>query len=244
MRDASTAFPDAETVGAVVDLAARAPSARNSAPWRWQVAARSLNLHAVPADPDRRDVLLSCGAALHHGTVALAAMGWRAKINRLPDPADRDHLAAIEVSMQSPSELDVTLAAAISARRHTDRGASGSGPIPWGDIAVMGARAARAGVMLRQIIAETQAGPHHDGNAVVVALGTESDDDLARLRAGEAASLVLLSATVMGLAGCPVTQPFEIPGGREAVRTDVFGSDGHPQMLLRLGRAASVGEAQ
>lgn len=243
MADASTAFPDAETVGAVVDLAARAPSARDSRPWRWEVGAHSLNLHAEPADPDRRDVLLSCGAALHHGTVALAAMGWRAKIHRLPDPADCDHIATIEVSVQAPSELDVMLAAAIT-RRCGDRDAHSSGLVPWGDIALMGARAARAGVMLRQIVAEATTEPHDDANVVVVALGTESDDELARLRAGEAASLVLLSATAMGLAGCPVTQPFEIPGGRESLRTDVFGSDGHPQMLLRLVRAASVGEVQ
>ena len=227
------AFPDAETVRAVVDLATRAPSVHNAQPWRWDVGPRILNLFADPSDSDRRDVVLGCGAALHHCTVALAAMGWLATIRRLPDPGDRDHLAAIEVSMQSPSELDVMLAAAIT-RRRTDGGQHGSGPVPWGDIAVMGARAARAGVMLRQIVADADPG-HGDDNAVVV-LGTQSDDELARLRAGEAASLVLLSATAMGLAGFPMTEPFEIPGAREAVRTDVFGSDGHPQMLLRLSR--------
>jgi nitroreductase len=77
-----------------------------------------------------------------------------------------------------------------------------------------------------------------DDNAVMLALGTESDDDLARLRAGEATSLVLLSATAMGLASCPVTEPLEIPETREAVRADVFGTSGHPQMLLRIGWAA------
>jgi nitroreductase len=71
----------------------------------------------------------------------------------------------------------------------------------------------------------------------VVALGTEADDDLARLRAGEATSLVLLSATAMGLASCPVTEPLEIPKTREAVRADVFGTSGHPQMLVRVGWA-------
>ena len=35
---------------------------------------------------------------------------------------------------------------------------------------------------------------------VVLALGTRDDDDLARLRAGEATSLVLLTATALGLA--------------------------------------------
>ena len=74
----------------------------------------------------------------------------------------------------------------------------------------------------------------------MLALGTEADDELARLRAGEATSLVLLSATAMGLATCPVTEPLEIPETREAVRVDVFGSTGHPQMMMRVGWAADA----
>lgn len=76
-------------------------------------------------------------------------------------------------------------------------------------------------------------------NAILLALGTAEDDALARLRAGETTSLVLLSATAMGLATCPVTEPLEIPETRDAVRADVFGTSGHPQMLLRLGWAAT-----
>ena len=71
----------------------------------------------------------------------------------------------------------------------------------------------------------------------MLALGTESDDDRPAPRR-EATSLVLLSATAMGLASCPVTEPLEIPETREAVRADVFGTSGHPQMLLRIGWAA------
>lgn len=80
------------------------------------------------------------------------------------------------------------------------------------------------------------ASPTED-NAVVLALGTEADDPLAQLRAGEATSMVLLTATARGLASCPVTEPLEIPKTREAVRSNVFGTDGYPQMLLRVGWA-------
>ena len=76
-----------------------------------------------------------------------------------------------------------------------------------------------------------------DDNAAILALGTEQDDRLARLRAGEATSVVLLTATAMGLACCPITEPLEIRETRDAVRADVFGSSGHPQMLLRVGWA-------
>ncbi|MBB3602987.1 nitroreductase [Mycolicibacterium sp. BK556] len=299
----SLQFPDHDTVRAVLTLATQAPSVHNSQPWHWRVGPDSLHLYADPsrhlpkADPDRRDLLISCGATLHHCAVALAALGWQPRIRRFPDPADRNHLASIEVFRQRAGELDITLAAAI-ARRRTDRRNYSAWPVPYGDISLMGARAARAGVMLRQldllpeftaIIAEsvrrhaddtdylselsawsgrygslagvparnTPAPDSHAAlparmfagpslaqsispvdNAVLIALGTETDDDLARLRAGEATSLVLLSATAMGLATCPVTEPLEIAETREAVRADVFGTSGYPQMMLRMGWAA------
>lgn len=74
--------PDELTVRAAVSLATRAPSIHNSQPWRWRLADSSVHLLAgtsrlLPVtDPDGRDLLLSCGAALHHLRVALAAEGW------------------------------------------------------------------------------------------------------------------------------------------------------------------------
>lgn len=298
------ALPDPETMRAVLTLATQAPSMHNTQPWRWRVGPDNLSLFADPsrhlrhADPDRRGLLVSCGATLHHCTVALAAMGWHSRLERLPDPADPHHLASFTVGAQPPGELDVTLAGAIG-RRRTDRRTYSSWPVPWGNIALMGARAARAGVMLRQIEPSprlnaliTDAAEAHaydqdylaeltawsgrrgsvagiparnipapqpgaplaarvfpgeglpqpdarpaDDNGVVLVLGTEQDDDLARLRAGEVTSLVLLSATAMGLASCPITEPLEIPETREAVRSDVFGGSGYPQMLMRFGWA-------
>ena len=74
-------------------------------------------------------------------------------------------------------------------------------------------------------------------NAVVIALGTAEDDTMARLRAGEATSLVLLTATALGLASCPITEPLEVAETRAAVQADVFGEEAYPQMLLRIGWA-------
>lgn len=48
---------------------------------------------------------------------------------------------------------------------------------------------------------------------------------------------MLLSATAMGLASCPVTEPLEITSTRDAVRADVFGDSGYPQMIVRVGWA-------
>ena len=247
-------FPDAATLHSVLDLATRAPSVNDAQPWRWRVGHGALDLFADPSryqtrddddhdrDRGRRAELLSCGAALHHCVVALAALGWHATVARLPRGCDSDHLARVEVKAQPADDLDIALASAIGRRRSDPRG-FGPSPVAWGDIAVMGARAARAGVMLRRIDSDDAAlvAPGDD-TSVVLALGTGTDDALARLRAGEACSLVLLSATAMGLASCPVTGSLEVPRTREAVRADVFGGNGHPQIMVRIGWAACDAE--
>jgi nitroreductase len=297
-------FPDAGTIRTVLALASRAPSVHNTQPWRWLVGQESLHLYSVAdrqlpnTDPDGRDLILSCGAALNHCVVAFAAVGWQAKVARLPNPADPSHLAAIELSRSTADPVDIALAAAIP-RRRTDRRHYSSWPVPVGDIALMAARAARNGVTLchvedtdklHEIVTQSVwdhmthdylaeltawsgryasvagvparstpisdpnakipgrlfAGPAlamasgssaADDNAVVLALGTRSDDRLAQLRAGEATSLVLLTATSMGLASCPVTEPLEVADTREAVRSEIFGNGHYPQMLLRVGWA-------
>ena len=63
-----------------VEHALRAPSVHNTQPWRWRVDAPSVHLYSDASrqlpniDPDGRDLMLSCGAALHHCVVALAAV--------------------------------------------------------------------------------------------------------------------------------------------------------------------------
>jgi nitroreductase len=302
----SQQFPDVETIRSALMLAGRAPSVHNSQQWHWRVGGHSLHLYSDPdldlphTDPDARDLMLSCGAALNHCVVAFAALGWQSKIHRFPNAAaEPNHLAAIDLHRYPANEVDVALAAAIP-RRRTDRRHYSSWPVPQGDIALMAARAARAGVMLRRVDAlanlrglVSQAAWRHgndydylgelatwtgryasmagvparntpesdptapiparsfagavltqtpdakaaEDNAVVVALGTVDDDALSRLRAGEATSLVLLTAAALGLATCPITEPLEVPETRAAVRTDVFGAEGYPQMLLRIGWA-------
>ena len=84
-----------------VEHALRGPSVHNTQPWRWRIGADAVHLHAdwtrhlVATDPDRRDLVLSCAAALHHLLVALAARGLEASVDRLPDPDDVGHLATV-----------------------------------------------------------------------------------------------------------------------------------------------------
>lgn len=110
--------PDHRTVFAAVELANHAPSMHNAQPWRWLVGNRSVHLMADHTRrPSAIDLLLSCGAALHHLRVALAALGWETVVHRIPNEHDLDHLAAVEPHPRVPTEQDVALAGTITRRR-------------------------------------------------------------------------------------------------------------------------------
>jgi len=85
-----------------VARATLAPSVHNSQPWSWRIGPRGVDLSTdatrrLPrTDPDGRDQVMSCGAALHHLLVALADAGQGARVRRMPDPTRPHHLATID----------------------------------------------------------------------------------------------------------------------------------------------------
>jgi nitroreductase len=298
---------DLTTARAAIALANRAPSVHNSQPWRWRIGASSIHLfadrsRALPrTDPEGRDLLLSCGAALHHLRVALLAAGLRSEVHRLPDAAHPGHLAALELTPARPMPDDLALAVAIETRR-SDRRMFSAWPVPVELLAVVAAAAADQGARLRYLDRDSERGAvaglvehaaveqaltpglaqevaawtgrtrgsaegvpagnvpaapdgavpvrHFAGaeqpqihlgrdetdGTVLALLGTEHDGPVDRLRAGEALSAALLTATRIGLASDPISQPFEVPSTRAGLRA-ALGDDGEPQVLLRLGWA-------
>ncbi|WP_433567300.1 Acg family FMN-binding oxidoreductase [Nocardia sp. CA-151230] len=131
--------PDPATIRAVVELAARAPSLHNTQPWRWRFDGRRLSLFADAArqlsstDPLGRQLVISCGAMLHHVRTGFADRGWRTDITRVPDQRHPDRLAAIEFRpWHNPPPSIRSLARAIEHRR-TDRLALRA-PHGWGEL--------------------------------------------------------------------------------------------------------------
>ncbi len=298
-----------------VEHAVRAPSVHNTQPWQWRIGRDRVDLFAdtarhLPAtDPDRRDLVLSCGAALHHLTVALAAAGRGVQVLRLPDPEDRLLMATVKLDVGPPDAAAAALFPAI-ARRHTDRRRMSHRPVAVGKVRTLqhvardaGAvlvpvtgpamrhrltlaleeaahrqaaspgyaaelqiwtrrpRGARDGVSATAVAApptglSEPTGLRHfpraelaqplpptghglpDDAAEFLLLTTPTDREVDRLRAGEAASAVLLAATGMGLATTPLSQGTEVAASRELLRR-TLGLPENPQLLLRVGWPAS-----
>ena len=297
-------LPDDRTVATALAQAEQAPSIHNTQPWRWRVGDRSVHLDLDPSraliatDPDQRDLVISCGAALHHLCVAFAALEWSAVVHRLPNPDDPAHLAAVELVPHRSIPLDIALASAIS-RRRSDRRRYSSWPIPAGYLGLVTERAGALGATIklvsdgsrdrltdairkaaawhaadpeylselaiwtgrhgstegvparsapqprpvdelpaRAFAAASLADPAYEpDHAELLVVGTSGDDRLSRLRAGEALSSVLLTATNVGLATCPLTEPLEIPKLRRDVRVGVLNNVAYPQVVIRIGWA-------
>ncbi|WP_225728993.1 MULTISPECIES: NAD(P)H nitroreductase [unclassified Nocardia] len=171
--------PDEQTIRAALSLAVRAPSVHNTQPWRFQIGDGAVHIYLDAArtlratDPDQRDALVSCGAAIHHLRIAFASLGWSAVVHRLPDRSDPEHLAMLELVRHRPTDTEIALAEAISTRQ-TDRRHFSSWPIPPGYLGLVSERAAAQGGIVRRaanaardclVAAMYEAGRRHAGNS-------------------------------------------------------------------------------
>lgn len=126
----------ASVLAEAAHAASRAPSVHNTQPWRWQVHRDRLDLYAdrsrqlSAADPDGRLLTISCGAALHHARVALAAAGWQPATDRLPTPDEPDHIARIRLGNHVGVTAEAMRLFQTAQRRRTDRRPLSDTPVP------------------------------------------------------------------------------------------------------------------
>jgi nitroreductase len=113
----------------VIAAATRAPSVNNTQPWRFAADGDALELRAdlrrglAVSDPQGRELVISCGAALYNLRLGLSEIHRTGRVTLLPDPHDPRLLARVRVSSgPGPSETERRLLDAIP-RRHTHRGA-------------------------------------------------------------------------------------------------------------------------
>jgi nitroreductase len=157
----ATDRPPATALAEAAGMAGHAPSLHNAQPWRWTVLPETLELrvvrerHLSVMDPEGRLLTLSCGVALHHARVALAAEGWTPVVERLPDPAQPDLLARLTGLKHTGADpAAMRLVQCIQVRR-TDRRPVSDEPIPTAALGEIDRAATREGVNL-QVLDDTQ----------------------------------------------------------------------------------------
>jgi hypothetical protein len=236
-----------------------APSIHNTQPWRWRVSGSTLELWAVPdrqlpiTDPDGRLLTVSCGAALHHARIALAAEGWQVSVDRQPDPSQPDLLA--EVTVAQPIELAPAAVRLLQTARvrHTDRRPVADTPVDPTVIdhlrQVADREGARLHVLRQDDVVELAGAASHAQNVE----GTEEAwaEELAYWAGGERREGLGIpdqvipstppQTTVPGRHFGPTgTLPVGAGHDREAVYAILYGDDDTSRAWLRAGEALSA----
>jgi len=125
------AFPESapidEQLRFMLNYAVLAPSVMNSQPWRFRVAGSEVFLYAdrsraLPAlDPDSRELVISCGAALLNLRLAVRHYGYSVSFEAVDDPGQPDLIAALSAGKPTPATRDEEALFAAIPRRHTER---------------------------------------------------------------------------------------------------------------------------
>ena len=135
--------------------ALRAPSIFNTQPWTWRIDGAALELrpdwsrHLRVADSLGNELLLSCGAALHHARVSLAADGWTFQVEALRPGGEV--LARITLVDRAPADPAAVRLREAIARRRTDRRPYADQPVPPDILAELATAAEAEGVALYRV---------------------------------------------------------------------------------------------
>lgn len=118
-----------------VRYAILAPSSHNTQPWHFALRGDQVELYAdrtrsLPVvDPENRELMISCGAALANLRVAIRHFGYQGDVALCPQPNDADLIATVGLGHEyKPTCRDENLFRAITTRR-TNRNAYENTPI-------------------------------------------------------------------------------------------------------------------
>jgi nitroreductase len=268
--------PSAEDVARyVVAMAVLAPSVHNTRPWRFGIKGQEICLFADRdrqlelADPDGRELLISCGAALFTARLALRSLGYIPQAAVLPDPGQPTLVARVIWRQRArAAEYEQRLVSQVR-RQRTYSGGFDPTPLSPDLLAALRQGAARDGTTLsimpedgRRILAAAvrtaerlfwldggpaqepgcwePAAPSRDFAAGTVGLLTTAADRPADwINAGHALQRILLIASTCAVAADLHGQPLELRSLREDIRTKLSGG-AYPQLILRLRAISQV----
>jgi hypothetical protein len=91
----------------ILNYVVLAPSSHNSQPWLFKITESGVELYAdrtraLPVtDPEDRELIISCGAALFHLRVALQHFAYSVRVESLPDSNNQDLLARVMIDAKN-----------------------------------------------------------------------------------------------------------------------------------------------
>jgi hypothetical protein len=153
-----------EIVHFAVEAAVHAPSVHNIQPWWFGSGDLGISIHADAerqlrlADPDGREVMISCGAAVFTTRVALRYLGVTPDVRVLPEPDLPNLVARVSWRAAPPPEPYEQRLYAEIRRRHTHRGGFDGRPVPEQLLAALRTEAAREGAGLTLVTDENRQG--------------------------------------------------------------------------------------
>ncbi|MCW2947220.1 MAG: hypothetical protein JWR24_3937 [Actinoallomurus sp.] len=161
MDTAST--PEEEKVAHfLVDAAVWAVSVHNTQPWWFGTCGSTVTVHADAdrrleiADPDGREMLISCGAAVYTLRLAVCHLGHLPDVRMLSDPERPGEVAQVGVGPPYSPTADERQMYPQIRRRRGHRGGFRPGGLPAGLLQILRAQAYAERVSLR-IVADPRA---------------------------------------------------------------------------------------
>jgi hypothetical protein len=147
----------AERLRFLLSYAVLAPSRNNAQPWLFEIEGDEVRVYADPsrstpaADPDGRDLVMGCGAAIVNLRIAAAHFGHATSME-VPPGHRRDHLLArIRLEERRASSPEVEELFRAIPRRRTNRLPLDGREPPAGLVAQLVREARREGVWLRPV---------------------------------------------------------------------------------------------
>lgn len=202
----------------VVAVAVRAPSLHNSQPWLFTLRDGTLELRADSArhlpgtDPDTRQLMISCGAALFGARLGLRSLGLLPQVELLPEAAQPDLLARVRVRGTAPADAEeVSLVRAVPWR-WTARSGFAPEPVPAGLLAAL----RRAAAWERAVLLVLDDPGRRRAAAELVAAADRAQ------RASDVVSRELTTWTTRDAAGGDGVPPWAYPRHPPAAGADQF----------------------
>lgn len=151
-----------------------APSNHNTQPWLFRLQGHELDLIAdlrrsLPVtDPENRELIISCGAALNHLRVAARYFGYASSVEAYPEPEYPDLLARFSLGGPCDTYAEDFLKFAAIERRRTHRFPFLPDPVPPSLLDILGQTAKRHAT-------ELDVFTDHDGRYQIAELVSEAD---------------------------------------------------------------------